>query len=188
MNYLDYIIIAIILIGFILGYKDGIIRKIIGLAGLIAAIFLAVTYSGTLGEQLSPIFNNENYLAKIVSGILIFFATILIVAILKRVIHPADKVNKFVNQFLGGIAGTIQLIFLTSVLLLLLNILNFPNEKDKENSVLYSTVYGILPSTIDLIIGSDFKTEGFLKDYIESQSDKEIPEEFTAPIDLDTLN
>lgn len=187
MNYLDYFILAIVFIGFILGYKDGIIRKIIGLAGLILAIYLAVTYADLFGKYLSPMFNNESYLAKIVAGIIIFLATILIISIIKRIIHPADKVNKFVNQFLGGIAGIIQLVFLTSVLLLLLNLLSFPDEKDKEESLLYSSVYSIMPSTIDLIVGSDFKTVGFIKDYIESQSNKEVPEEFSAPIDLDTL-
>jgi len=43
MNYIDYILIAIILIGFILGYKDGLVRKVIGLLGLVVAIFLAIT-------------------------------------------------------------------------------------------------------------------------------------------------
>lgn len=187
MNYLDYIIISIVVIGFILGYKDGIIRKIIGLLGLVAAIFLAVNYADVLGSQLTTVFNNEDYLAKIISGVIIFLATILLAAILKRILHPADKVNKFLNQLLGGIAGVIQLIFFTSVAFLLLNILNFPNEKDKENSVLYSSVYQILPSTIDFIVGSDFRTEGFLNDYIKSTSDKELPTEFTDPIDLDSL-
>lgn len=187
MNYIDYVLIGIILIGFILGYKDGLIRKVIGLLGLIAAIFLAVTYSPQLGEYLSPMFNDEDYLAKIVSGIIIFFATILLVAIVKRLVHPSDKVNKFLNQLLGGIAGTIQIIFFTSVFLLLLNVLNIPKEEDINESIFYSSIYSVIPTTIDLIVGSDFKTEGFLKDYIESKNNKEVPEEFSNPIDLDTL-
>ena len=187
MNYIDYVLIGIIFIGFILGYKDGLIRKVIGLFGLIIAIFLAVTYSSELGTYLSPMFNDEDYLAKIVSGIIIFSATILLVAIIKRLVHPSDKVNKFLNQLLGGIAGTIQIIFFTSVFLLLLNVLNVPNEEDREDSIFYSSIYSVIPTTIDLIVGSDFKTEGFLKDYIESKNDKEVPEEFTNPIDLDTL-
>ncbi len=68
MNYIDYILIGVVLVGFILGYKDGLVRKIIGLLGLITAIYIAVTYSETLGEYLSPMFNDENYLAKIISG------------------------------------------------------------------------------------------------------------------------
>jgi len=187
MNHIDYLLLAIILVGFILGYKDGLIRKIIGLLGLVIAIILAITYSSTLGDYLAPMFNDENYLAKIVSAIVIFFATLLIFAIVKRLIHPSDKVNKFVNQLLGGIAGTIQIVFITSVFLLLLNTISVPSENDIKNSLLYSTIYSVIPTTIDLIVGSDFKTEGFLKDYLESRNNKEVPEEFSNPIDLDTL-
>lgn len=187
MNYIDYILIAIIIIGFILGYKDGLVRKLIGLAGLILAIYLAITYASEIGEKLAPIFNNENYLAKIIGGFVIFMGTILIVSIIKRLIHPVDKVNKFLNQLLGGIAGIIQIIFFASIFLLLLNILNIPKEEDKNNSLLYASIYSITPNFIDLIVGSDFKTEGFLKDYIDSKSNEEIPEELLSPIDLDTL-
>lgn len=187
MNYIDYIIVAIVIVGFILGYKDGLIRKVIGLIGLFVAIYLAVNFSGGLGEYLSPMFNNEIYLAKIVSGFVIFFATILAFAILKRLIHPSDKVNKFLNQLLGGIAGTLQIVFFLSVFVLLLNAISIPGEKDQEESLFYSTVYSVIPTTIDLIVGTDFKTEGFLKDYIDSKNNKELPEEFSNPIDLDTL-
>lgn len=187
MNFLDYILIVIFLLGFILGYKDGFIRKVLGLLGLITAIFLAITYSVELGEYLSPMFNNENYLAKIVSGFVIFFTVILVFAILKRLIHPSDKVNKFVNQLLGGITGVIQIIFITSVFLLLLNILNVPQQKDIDQSMLYTPVYSVIPTTIDLIVGSDFKTEGFLKDYIDSGNIQEYPDEFTNPVNIDSL-
>ena len=187
MNYIDYILISVVLIGFILGYKDGLVRKVIGLLGLIAAIYVAVTYSDTLGEYLSPMFNDENYLAKIISGFVLFLATILAFAIIKRLIHPTDKVNKFLNQLLGGIAGTIQIVFFASVFLLLFNIISIPEQEDIDDSILYNPIYSVIPTTIDLIVGSDFKTEGFLKDYIESKNNTEVPEEFTNPIDLDTL-
>lgn len=187
MNYIDYILISIIIIGFILGYKDGLVRKVIGLLGLITAILLAINFSGELGIHLSPMFNDEDYLAKIISGIVIFFATILLFSILKRLIHPSDKVNKFVNQLLGGIAGTIQIVFITSVFLLLFNVISIPNEEDIKDSLLYSAVYDVIPTTIDLIAGSDFKTEGFIKDYIDSKNNTEVPEEFSNPLDLDTL-
>lgn len=187
MNYIDYIILAVVLIGFILGYKDGLVRKFIGLIGLIVAIFLSINYSSELGEYLAPMFNDEIYLAKIVSGFLIFLAIIFVFAILKRLIHPSDKVNKFLNQLLGGIAGALQILFFLSLFLLLLNAISIPSEEDSDNSLLYKPVYSVIPSTIDMIVGSNFETEGFLKDYIESRNNKELPEEFSNPIDLDTL-
>jgi membrane protein required for colicin V production len=187
MNYIDYILLVIILIGFILGYKDGLIRKVIGLFGLITALIIGVTYSDDLGKYLTPMFNNEEYLAKIVSGVVIFFAIILVFAILKRLIHPSDKVNRFLNQLLGGLAGTIQIVFITSVFLLLLNVISIPKQKDIEQSILYNPIYSVIPTTIDLIVGTNFKTEGFIKDYIENRTNKELPEEFSNPIDLDSL-
>ena len=105
MNYIDYILLAIILIGFILGYKDGLVRKVIGLVGLIVALFIAISYSAGLGEYLAPMFNDEGYLAKIVSGFVLFLATILAFAIIKRLIHPSDKVSKFLNQYLEELQG-----------------------------------------------------------------------------------
>ncbi|MBK8946505.1 MAG: CvpA family protein [Ignavibacteriae bacterium] len=188
MNYIDYILIVIIFIGFILGYKDGLVRKLIGLLGLILGIYLAISYADVIGEKLAPIFNDETYLAKMIGGLVIFLGTILFASIIKRLVHPVDKVNKFINQLLGGITGTIQIIFFVSVFLLLLNVLNVPKQNDKDNSLLYSSIYNVTPTIIDLIIGSNFKTEGFLKDYINSKNDKEIPEDFSEPIDLDTLN
>ena len=188
MNYIDYILIILIIIGFILGYKDGLVRKLIGLAGLIAAIILAVNYSTELGNYLAPAFNNELYLSKIIAGIVIFLTTILIVSIVKRLIHPVDKVNKFINQFLGGIAGALQIVFVLSVFLLLLNILNFPKEKDKEKSIFYSSIYKIVPSAIELVVGPEFKPEGFIKDYIKSKEQDTIPDEFlTHPTQIDSL-
>lgn len=183
MNYIDYILLFFILIGFILGYKDGFIRKLIGLFGLVAAIILAITYSSQLGEKFSPMFNDEVYIAKLFSGIIIFSVTILIVAVLKRLIHPADKVNNFLNQILGGLTGTLQIVFFLSLFLLLLNIFNLPDEDDRERSYLYSGVYSILPALIDKVVGSNFKTEGFIKDYIDTKSNTEIPEDFIPPID-----
>lgn len=188
MNFIDYILIIIIFIGFILGYKDGLVRKLIGLAGLILAIYLAVTYADRIGEQLTPIFNNESYLAKIIGGFIIFLATILIVSIIKRLVHPVDKVNKFFNQLLGGIAGALQIIFFASIFLLFLNVFDIPTKENKDGSLLYSSIYGVTPSIMDLIVGSNFKAEGFIKDYINSQNEEEVPAEFTSPIDLDTLN
>jgi len=124
-------------------------------------------------------FNHELYLAKVVSAIVIFLGTVFLVSILKRMVQPADKVSKFINDFLGGLIGIIQIVFILSVFMLFLNILNFPNEEDQSESILYSSIYSVLPTTIELFAGDDFKTEGFLKDYIKSKNEPTTPK--TSP-------
>ncbi|MBI9072295.1 MAG: CvpA family protein [Melioribacteraceae bacterium] len=171
MSYLDIIIFVVILIGFLLGYKDGLVRKIIGIIGFILALVLAFKFAKVSGAFISPVFNDEIYLSEIVAGILIFLITVIIISILKRIIHPVDKVNRFINQLLGGISGAVQIVFFISGFLLFLNIFNFPNEKDANESYLYSKVYNVLPFTIDFILGKDTDTKNIIKDFLESESD-----------------
>lgn len=165
MNYLDYIIIALLIIGFILGFKDGLVRKIIGLTGIFVGIFLAVKLSDQFGKVLSPLMDNEYYLAEIIAGVIIFSSCIIIASIVKRLIHPHDKVNKFLNQFLGGITGTLQIVFFTSIVFLFLSLFQFPAKEVTKKSLLYSSIYSVVPGTIDFLIGG----KDFVKDYIENK-------------------
>lgn len=176
MNYLDYIIIIVVCIGFILGFKDGLVRKIIGMIGLIAGILLAFQYSQMLGKYLNNFFNDDEYLSNIISGILIFLVVILISSILKRIIHPVDKLNKFVNQLIGGLFGTIQIFFLLSGIFIILEIIGFPSQKVKSESLMYSFVYDIIPKSIDYIIGKQSKAADFIKEFIENKDTINTPQ------------
>ena len=181
MNYVDYTIIGFVIIGFLLGYKDGLVRKVIGVLGLLIGIVLAFEFSSEFGKWLLPIFDNEEYLAEIVAGILIFLIVILIASIIKRIVHPVDKVNRFINQLLGGFSGTIQMIFFISGFLLFLNIFKYPNDTTRDNSLLYGKVYSIIPTTIDLVIGDSSKANNFIKDIIEKKDSINLEE-----IDIDS--
>jgi len=169
LNYLDYIIIVILLIGFLLGFKDGLVRKIIGLVGFVVGIGLAFEFSDKVAKITTPFFNNDEYLAGILAGILIFLVVIFIASIIKRIVHPLDKVNRFLNQFLGGVIGAVQIIFFTSALFLFLNIFSLPNIQQRNKSIFYNTVLNIIPKTIDFVMGHSSKATDYLKQYIEKK-------------------
>ena len=177
MIYIDYIIVVVILIGFILGFKDGLVRKIIGLTGLALGILFAIEFSGDLGAFLSPVFNDEIYFSNIVSGFLIFFLTILLASVIKRIVHPLDKVNKFVNQLLGGLTGAIQIIFFISGFLLFLNIFNIPSKETRQDSIFYNGIASLVPNTIDFILGDNSKTKNLFQEYIEGNDEAPVEEE-----------
>ncbi len=167
MNYIDFILLGGLAVGFILGFKDGIIRKLIGLLGVVTGLFASFMLAETLGAILIGFFDNEKNLSNIIAGILIFFAVLALFSILKRVIHPADKINKFVNQFLGGIFGIIQMAYFLSGFLLFFHIFNLPPENIVKNSVSYETVYKLLPETIDFVLGDKNATQDYLKDFLK---------------------
>ncbi len=159
------------MIGFALGFRDGLIRKVIGLLGLVLGVVFSLQFYRPLGKIISPLVSDEIYLAEIVAGFFLFIGTIFLASLLKRIIHPLDKVNRFTNQLLGAISGTLQILFFISGFLLFLNIFNFPDQEDRDNSLLYKKVYSIIPITIDLIIGSDSDAMDIFQNFIEQSRD-----------------
>ena len=169
MNVIDIIILAVVLVGFILGFKDGFVRKLIGLIGFGLAIFLAVKFAVTVGQVIEKLFGIELYLSEILGGVLIFLAVIFIFSVIKRLVHPFDKVNNLVNQIMGGIVGAIQILFFLSALFFLMNIFSAPSKKAKEASMFYGDVYRIVPLTIDYLNSYTPKTKEIIKDYINDK-------------------
>ena len=169
MNIVDLVIIVIAAIGFILGYKDGFVRKLIGFTGFILAVVLAVNFASSMGKQFENVFDIEYYLSELIAGALIFAGTIVLFAILKRIIHPFDKVNNLVNQMIGGIIGMIQILFFLSAALYLLNIFNLPTENSKKHSLVYYPVYNIIPGTINLLSDYSPDAKKRIKDYINDK-------------------
>lgn len=172
MNLLDVIIIILLAIGFILGFKDGFVRKIIGITGFIIASFLAIKLAAFLGKVIESTLGIEFYLSEIIGGIIIFLLVIVIFSIIKRLVHPFDKVNNIINQIVGGIVGMMQILFFLSALFILLNVFNQPSSKITSKSFFYEKVTGIIPSVVSLVKVYTPETKKMIKDYI-NEKDKE---------------
>jgi len=160
-----------------LGFKDGLVRKIIGLLGVIVGLALSIQYSEVAGSYIAPVFNDEVYLSEIIAGILIFVLTIFTTSVIKRIVHPLDKVNRFLNQFMGGLTGALQMLFFISAFLLFLDIFNIPSQSTKSASLLYGDVYSLIPKTIDFIAGEKVESQMYIQNYIEAKDTSSFTEE-----------
>ncbi len=169
MNTIDLIIVISALIGFILGFKDGFLRKLIGVVGFIAAVFLAAYFKSNFGRFIESSFNIEYYLAEIMAALLIFFITVLIFSILKRIVHPFDKINSLINQLIGGVVGILQFLIFLSAVFLLLNIFDIPEKSSRKKSMLYEPTYSIIPSAFNLLKDYTPSTEEIIKNYINEK-------------------
>lgn len=169
MNTVDIIIFITLLIGFVLGFKDGFVRKLIGILGLISAVIITAMLSSKLGLLIEELFDIELYLSEIIAGIVLFLGTVLIFSLLKRVVHPFDKVNNLLNQLVGGAVGVIQLLFFLSAVFLLLNIFEVPGKKTQDDSFLYHHTYNVIPFTINFMKDYTPSTEEIIKNYINQK-------------------
>lgn len=151
MNYLDIIFFIFIAIAFILGFKDGFVRKLIGLVGFVLAVFLSIKFSHQAGIIVQNILGIEAYLSEIIGGFSIFIFIIVLTSVIKRVVHPFDKVNNLINRIVGGVTGVLQIIFFISAVLALLNIFGFPAEKERKASLLYEPFAAVIPKVVNYI-------------------------------------
>ncbi len=169
MNTVDILIIIAALIGFILGFKDGFIRKIVGILGFILAIVVAALFAGNLGSLIENALGIEYYFAEIIGGVVLFFVVILVFTILKRIIHPFDRVNNMINQVVGGAIGIVQILFFLSAVLLILNIFDIPDDAVKKESYFYEKTSKLLPLTIDYLSNYTPDSRQIIEDYINQK-------------------
>lgn len=169
MILLDALIVTGVIIGFILGFKDGFIRKLIGIIGFILAVVAAVFFAGKLGLLIESLFRIEYYLSEIIGGLLIFFTIITIFVFLKRVIHPFDKVNNLINQIVGGIVGSIQILYFLSAIFIIVNIFDLPDKETKKQSLFYDKAFKVIPLTIEYLSYYTPQPRKLIEDYINEK-------------------
>ncbi len=169
MILLDALIITGIIIGFILGFKDGFVRKLIGIIGFILAVVAAVFFAGKLGLLIESIFGIEYYLAEIIGGLVIFISIITIFVFLKRVVHPFDKVNNLINQIVGGVVGSIQILYFLSAIFIIVNIFDLPDKDTKKQSIFYNNTLNVIPFTIQYLSYYTPEPRKLIENYINEK-------------------
>ncbi|MDP2917535.1 MAG: CvpA family protein [Dehalococcoidia bacterium] len=108
MNWLDIVIIIILVISVIGGLRSGLIRSVLSLAGLIIGVVLAGRFYTALAERL--FFVPQDGIAKVVAFIIILVVVMVVAAILGAIITRAASalVLGWLNHLGGGAFGLIM--------------------------------------------------------------------------------
>ncbi|MBS4029709.1 MAG: CvpA family protein [Ignavibacteriales bacterium] len=169
---LDIILASFLLLGFLLGLKDGLLKKVFTLIAVLLGAYLSYRFF-----RMGSVFlmNNASFspqLSVALSFLLIFLIVYIVVKVLYRLFEPDKPKYSIINRILGGIVGIVQAVIVLSFLLLGASFFHFPNEEMKEPSKLYKTLINLAPQIMD-------KTEDiFPRSTQESLQDslQEIPE------------
>ncbi|MBP5322720.1 MAG: CvpA family protein [Bacteroidaceae bacterium] len=149
MNLLDIILGIILAIGVVAGIKDGLIRQVAGLLGLVAGIFLGKMWYLRVAEKLDPLLGTSEKTTQIIAFILIL---ILVPAILSFLAWLVSKWLSSVglggfNRFLGAIFGALKYALFAGILITAVE--SFDTEghlvtmKNRQESVLYGPIHSI---------------------------------------------
>ena len=117
MNWLDIVIVIILVINLFIGLKAGLIQMVISLAGLILGVFLAGNYYQMLANKLT--FISSGKAAQIVAYIAILIVVMIVAAIVAWILGKIVSAIMlgWLNQLGGAIFGLIMAsIFIGAIL------------------------------------------------------------------------
>lgn len=188
MNYIDIIIVCVLMVFGYGGWKRGIITAMTTLVGLGLGLYAAFHFSASTSEWLVKwIEINPDYL-NIVSFIVTFMVVAILVNILGRIVSKMvkDLDLGFIDKIGGFLFGLAKGVLLCSLLFLLLNyghIKGLVSEKDKSRSKLYPWVEMTVPYIYQgfdfvkqAVSGDDDADEEETPDGNEAEEAEETPE------------
>ena len=98
MTTVDVAIVAALIVGLLRGFTTGLVRQVIGLAGFIIALILAIEFMVLLGDAISSATGLGEIGGRIAAFLLIFVAAQIGVAILARVPLEARAVRHWCGR------------------------------------------------------------------------------------------
>lgn len=165
MNWLDIVLIIILIAAAVSGYRKGLISQAFGIGGLLLGILLGYRFS----RRLAIWFDMNEGAANLLGFVVILVAVIVVMYIVGAVVRKVFRMTGFgILDHLGGLAlGVIKIGLITSLLLGLF--VNFNNRVEVipqrvfMESLLYSPLRSagnavfpwILDRTADLFDGQD---------------------------------
>jgi len=153
MNLLDFLILLPIAYFCYRGFMNGIIREVLGIAGIILAVFLTFRYMDQLSTIIRPLFDEKASVIPFISGLVIFIGTLLVVnviAYLAKKILQTIKLN-FINRLFGLAFGFLKSGIIVSAVLLILAGFNVPSQQSREESATYPYIIYLAPWAYDSV-------------------------------------
>jgi len=161
MNYIDFIIIAVLAFALIRGFIKGIIIEIASILALVLGIWGAIRFSGFVGHRLTEYFDLTTQYLGLIAFIITFIIIVLVIHLIANIL---DKLLKAVAlgipiKILGAIFGVIKSALILSIIFLILNTINeqkdFLPETKMRESILYHPISDFAPMLFPLIEGGD---------------------------------
>ncbi len=157
MNWLDIVILILIVIPTLMGLKIGIIKTLLTVAGIIVGVVLAGRFSESLGGALT--FISDPGWANVAGFAIILVAVMIIASVLARVIKNilSAVLLGWVNRLGGAVLGFILGFFFCGALLSMwVNFLGIGatvSDSVLANFLLdgFPVILGLLPSEFDSV-------------------------------------
>lgn len=161
MSFIDIVLAALLLFGFIRGLFKGLFVEIASLVALVLGVYGAIHFSYFAADLLESKVDWNEKTINIVAFAITFVIIVLAISLAgKALTKLADFATLgLLNKLLGGVFGALKIGLILSVLLIVFNKLNntlpFMEKEDLEESVLYKPVKSLAPMIFPNLIKSE---------------------------------
>ena len=157
MNIIDVIILLLIGIPALFGFKKGFLKSIFTLISIVVGIYLATRFHTNINVLTNYIIKDEK-LSNLLSFILIIVIVYLIGVYISKKISGLNSLTKSLDKIFGLLFGLLKGIIVLSLLTLGLKAYNLIPEKETKESLLFPYVVKVSPVTYDIISGIFFSS------------------------------
>ncbi len=147
MTWLDYAVIAVLLISIVWGAWRGLVHEMLSLAGWIMAFLASNLLAAPLSEMFPAAMRPE--LRVVVAFVLIFVGTLVIAALLSALLTKFVKVSVLhsLNRWLGALFGLLRGLLIIVALAMVAGLTSLPRKSDWTNS---ASGYSLAQTVIQL--------------------------------------
>lgn len=163
MNYIDIILIILLILSGIGGFKNGLVAEVASLAALILGIWGAIEFSYITSDFLVENFQVKTEHLNIISFVVTFIVIVILVHIVGNTVNKLLETVMlgFVNKLAGLVFGVVKSALILSIILVVFDKIDddvhiLPKEA-KQNSRMYEPIRSLAPSIFPFIENWDLK-------------------------------
>jgi uncharacterized membrane protein required for colicin V production len=125
VNRFDLLVLLFAFGMFVLGFIQGTIRRVLGLASMLFSFLFAANLRDPLGNYLKANWNGfpDDYAVMLGFGIVFIAATIAFTIVIQGFYHKQALFEKasFADELIGGLLGIVQALFLVGCIIVILD-------------------------------------------------------------------
>lgn len=176
MNIIDIIIVVLLAIATIQGFRKGLIHEVTSLAALVFGVYAAFYFSDVTAGFLLEVFNFSGKYLQIFAFILTLVLAIVVISALGKAIEKIIQAVMLglLNRLAGAVFGLLKGMLILSLLIMLIGYFkmetNIISKERQEKSIFYDDIKGIAPYLL-----RRFQIEERLKEYNPWKDDEDEP-------------
>lgn len=174
MSVLDIILLGLLLLGLINGFRKGFFVEIASLVALVAGVYGAIHFSNFAADFLMEKVDWNEKTVNITAFAITFIVIVLLISLAgKALTKLADfAALGLLNKLLGAIFGVLKTAVILSVIFIIFDSFNknlpFTDKKDLEKSTLYNPIKSLVSDVFPLVLEKKSEIE---EDYDETEKE-----------------